>query len=515
MSPVPFHKAVPWILKTMAFSVLSLCLTACDGGARGGRLSLDAEPDLMPRLEALLADRPLPEGWQVASTGNPPTVVITLKALPSGAALPSGSFFSGARHLAASVDIADDRFSVSRRIAEEMGLLPLESIVAPRRALSVDGTWPGQPGYPFAQRLSLSARPSTSGHAYKTVPKTILKWLEQAAATAASGDPRPLVLAVAGDIQVGEAQWPLLAQGEAGLASLLRGGVIDLLRKPDVAVANLEAPISVRGNPNPRKRFQFRMPPGSSTSLAKAGLDLLLFGNNHGFDFGDEAFADTLDDLDGAAMPMVGAGRNLQEAAAARLVGTGPGRLAFVGYAFFPDERLGFTAAEAAAGPDKAGVSANEAAAMSAVRSAAATGATVVVLAHGGTEYVRTPSTAARLLYARFVDAGAALVAGSHPHLLQGCEARSGSIIAYSLGNFLFTGEAEPPEAWNGAVLDFLLYRGKVRGLMVRPIIAGYDFTTTDPGQDAAEKGFAKLCAEFAERPGRNQFSSVGGVSTR
>ena len=254
MSPVPFHKAVPWILKTMAFSVLSLCLTACDGGARGGRLSLDAEPDLMPRLEALLADRPLPEGWQVASTGNPPTVVITLKALPSGAALPSGSFFSGARHLAASVDIADDRFSVSRRIAEEMGLLPLESIVAPRRALSVDGTWPGQPGYPFAQRLSLSARPSTSGHAYKTVPKTLLKWLKQAAATAASGAPRPLVLAVAGDIPVGEAQWPLLAPGEAGLASLLRGGVIDLLRKPDVAVANLEAPISVRGNPNPRKR---------------------------------------------------------------------------------------------------------------------------------------------------------------------------------------------------------------------------------------------------------------------
>jgi poly-gamma-glutamate synthesis protein (capsule biosynthesis protein) len=454
--------------------------------------------DLMPRLEALVADRPLPHGWSLSS-GNrqvTPDATISLEALPSGTPLPRGSFFSGTRYLSASADLADRAFSVSAFQAEERGLLPLESVTLPRRALAVDGLMPGEAGYPFAQRLALSLRPTDAGRRAQTAfPTTILKWLEEVADASASSDPHPLVLASAGDIQVGETQWPLLAGGEAGLASLLRGGVLDLLRKSDVAVANLEAPISSRGTPNPRKRFRFIMPPGSSIALKNAGLDLLLFGNNHGFDYGDQAFVDTLDDLDSAGMPMVGAGRDIHEAVAARFVGTGPNRLAFVGFTFFPDERLGFTVAEAAAGSDKAGVSAEEAAATEAVRTAAASGATVVVLAHGGTEYVRTPSAATRRLYARFADAGAALVVGSHPHLLQGCEARSGSLIAYSLGNFLFTGEAEPAEAWKGAVLEFLLYRGKVRGLMIRPVIAGYDFTTVDPDQDAAQALFAGLCA--------------------
>jgi hypothetical protein len=176
-------------------------------------------------------------------------------------------------------------------------------------------------------------------------------------------------------------------------------------------------------------------------------------------------------------------------------------RMAFVGYAFFPDESRGFTRADAAAGSSRPGISADEEAALASVRAAKAGGATVVVLAHGGTEYVERPSEAARALYARFVDAGAALVIGTHPHLLQGCEARSGSLIAYSLGNFLFTLEDEPREAWKGAMLDFLVYRGLVRGVVPRPIVAGYDHTELDADGDAAEARFSRLCREIAALP--------------
>ena len=158
--------------------------------------------------------------------------------------------------------------------------------------------------------------------------------------------------------------------------------------------------------------------------MQKAGFGLLLFGNNHTLDFGDLAFSDTLNDLAQAGMPMVGAGRTLAEAASPRVIEVKPGEdLAFVGYAFFPSERMGFTREEAAAGTAKPGISADEDAALASVRAAAASGATVVVLAHGGSEYVERPSDEARALYARFVDAGAALVIGTHPHLLQGCEA--------------------------------------------------------------------------------------------
>ena len=448
----------------------------------------------MPRLKAIVAEYPLPVGWRLATSSDSaaprPTATIALFAASRSEPLPRGAFLCGTRYLAAQADIAQDLYSVSPRRAEEIGLSPLESIVPPRRALAVDGIWPGRAGYPFAQRLILSFHDPAGGSG-----GAIVKWL--AAAASAARDPRPIDLAAAGDIQVGESEWPLLSGSENGLSSLLRGGVLDLLRRPDITVANLESTVSVRGFPNPRKRFRFRMPPGSAAALRKAGLGLVLLGNNHSLDFGFDAFEDTIADLHESGLAMVGAGRTLSEAAAARFMGAGPDRIAFIGYAFFPNETLGFTLAEAAAGPTKAGVSADEAEAMGRVREAAASGATIVVLAHGGIEYLAAPSSAARALYARFAEAGAALVVGTHPHLLQGCEARDGSLIAYSLGNFLFTGEAEPPAAWKSAVLDFLIYGGKVRGIMVHPILAGFNYTEIDQDQKTAETRFSGLCADL------------------
>lgn len=454
-----------------------------------------ADPELMPRLEAILAARPLPVGWSLGSAD--PSTIVALDLLPPAAPLPRGASLAGRRFLAASVDLASDLFSVSAARAEELGLSPLESIEAPRRALAIDGLWPGNPAYPFVRKLALSARPVGTGR----LAGAMAAWLAAAAEAAAASEALPIRLAAAGDLQIGEYQWPMIARGEAGLNSLL-GGILPELRRADLVVGNLEAPISARGYPNPRKRFRFRMPPGSAAFFAKAGFGLMLLANNHGLDYGIEGFNDTLADLRAANLPFAGAGGNALEAASARVLDLGQGgRLAFVGYAFYPVERFGFTVAEAAAGDGRAGICSDEAAALASIRQAAAAGATVVVLAHGGSEYVESPNAAARGLYARFVDAGASLILGSHPHLLQGCEARSGAIIAYSLGNFLFTGEAEPPAALKSALLNFLVYRGRVRGILLHPLLVGYERSALDPDQRTAELNFARLCSELGTGP--------------
>jgi poly-gamma-glutamate synthesis protein (capsule biosynthesis protein) len=68
----------------------------------------------------------------------------------------------------------------------------------------------------------------------------------------------------------------------------------------------------------------------------------------------------------------------------------------------------------------------------------------VVVLIHFGLES-RTEITRAQRAEARAaIDAGAALVLGSHPHILQGVERYNGGLIAYSLGNFVFDGFTLP-----------------------------------------------------------------------
>ncbi len=62
----------------------------------------------------------------------------------------------------------------------------------------------------------------------------------------------------------------------------------------------------------------------------------------------------------------------------------------------------------------------------------------VIVLVHWGTEYADAPDPAQIEAAHRLVEAGADLVIGHHPHVLQAVERYRGGLIAYSLGNFLF-----------------------------------------------------------------------------
>lgn len=465
------------------------------------RIQLEAGPGLDPYLDALVTESPLPAGWLTTARGG--SYSLRLMALPADEEPPGGAYDCGIAHRVAAVDLGDPRYSVSKAEAESLGVEDIETVEPPRRALAVDGLWPGEKGYALDARLAIVLRPASPMRL--RVPAELSSWMQKAAALAKerARSSEPFTLVAAGDLQVGRAQWRLLSSGEAGLEELVSPDILSLLRSGSVAAVNLESAISAGGEPNPRKRYRFLMPPGSSAALASAGFDVLLLANNHGLDYGESAFLDTLGELEKSGPLYVGAGRDLAEASAPRYVEAGSSRLAFVGYAFFPRENLGFSRSEAAAGEGKPGIAADLEATVASIREAAASGATVVVLAHGGTEYQALPDQSARSTYASFVDAGATLVLGSHPHLLQGCEARSGSLIAYSLGNFLFTDEDEPTAARRSAVLEFLLCGGKVRGLRLHPILVEPDGTRPDPDAAGAERLFSAACEEISsgDRP--------------
>jgi len=285
------------------------------------------------------------------------------------------------------------------------------------------------------------------------------------------------------------------------LEELFQGGLLANLRSPDILVGNLEGTVSGRGSPNPRKRYHFRMPPGTGRALAAAGIDLLLLANNHVFDYGLDAFEDTLAELDESGLGHVGAGPDAAAAVAPRRVSLpGGGGLLFIGFASCPPERLGFTTGEAQAGDGRPGINTDEAATVAAISAAARAGETVVVLAHGGEEYVAAPPSYLRERYRRFARSGAALVLGSHSHVLHGAEAEGSALIAYSLGNFLFTGLEEPPLSIGSAVLEFLVYEGKVRGLRLAPVLVGLHGTAPDADRAGAERRFASLCALLSRR---------------
>ncbi len=472
----------------LAAATALACLSGCAAGRRSYAIS--ADPSLLPRLEAILAASPPPESWSRVGTEAEADTVIELRV---GEA-PGLSLAAGRRYLAAAVLLNDSRYSVDADQARAIGLRPLEAIAAPYRALSVDGAWPGEGGYPFAESLRLSINdPRRKSSAYPR-RSAMGRWLAEAAAAAELSSSAPCVLAAAGDFQAAERHARFLSGG--GIGNLLRGDIVDRVRGADVAVLNLEGVVSSGGEPHPRKRFRFRMPPGTGAALAGAGFDVALLANNHAFDFGGDAFLDTLEELRGAGMPAVGAGRDADEASAPAVVKIPSyGRLSFFGFATYPEERLGFTTEEAAAGPSSPGINADESRTLDSIRAAAAAGDTVVVLAHGGIEYVAWTSPEIESRYARFAEAGAALVLGGHPHVTQGIAGVGSSLVAYSLGNFLFTGLEEPDLSVKSVLAEFLLYEGRARGFRIRPVIVGIEYTEPDPEISPAEIRFSSICS--------------------
>lgn len=90
--------------------------------------------------------------------------------------------------------------------------------------------------------------------------------------------------------------------------------LLERMRNADVFMLNNEFPFSTRGTPTEGKTFTFRANPANVEMYAQLGVDLVSLANNHAYDFGEEALLDTFSTLEGAGIPYVGAGRDIDEA---------------------------------------------------------------------------------------------------------------------------------------------------------------------------------------------------------
>jgi poly-gamma-glutamate capsule biosynthesis protein CapA/YwtB (metallophosphatase superfamily) len=227
--------------------------------------------------------------------------------------------------------------------------------------------------------------------------------------------------------------------------SVAFAGVQPLLDTADVLAANLECVISKEGEPQP-KAYTFRAPLVAADALATAGVDIASVANNHAMDYGWEALVDMHEHLAERQIEVVGAGRTHEEAHAPVLLEHNGLRLAFLAYVDVPVETSsGFDTRVWAATADAPGIAWADIDIISAdVSAARAQADLVIVFMHFGYES-STAITAAQQAQARAaIDAGAVLVLGSHPHILQENERYRDGLIVYSLGNFIFDGFGFP-----------------------------------------------------------------------
>jgi len=285
---------------------------------------------------------------------------------------------------------------------------------------------------------------------------------------------RGLRLYAVGDVNLGDRPGTAIAMYGVRYPWL---SVAAVLRAADISIANLECSVSTRGSPVLGKQYTFRGGPSSLRAMAHyAGIDVVTLANNHTLDYGRLAFADTLSYAHEYGMKTIGGGRNLDVARRPALFRLGGLRVALFGYS---DVRpLGFDA-----GPTWSGTApAFPSYISSDVRRARNRGADVVVVYfHWGVERTFSPGSRQRSLAAVAFDAGATVVLGAHPHVLQPIEQpRRRHLVAWSLGNFVFGASSAGTERTgilrmrlgHPGILGYALRRARIGGVFgIQPIL--------------------------------------------
>jgi poly-gamma-glutamate capsule biosynthesis protein CapA/YwtB (metallophosphatase superfamily) len=253
-----------------------------------------------------------------------------------------------------------------------------------------------------------------------TIPPTTTTTARPVLTVAASGD-------VLGDRGVG------LFIDKNG-AEPLFAEVKPFLESASVAFVNLEGPISDKGSRASWKEYTFEARTELAEGLAWAGIDVVSLANNHANDYGSTALLDTLDRLDQAGVQHAGAGADVAAASAPAILISPAGMVAVV--AFTDIIPGGF-----AAGSNSPGVNATTPDGkrmVAAIQAAAKQAKFVIASFHWGEEYTGAANGRQKELAHMAIDAGADLVLGHHPHVLEGFEIYKDRLIAYSLGDFVW-----------------------------------------------------------------------------
>lgn len=228
-------------------------------------------------------------------------------------------------------------------------------------------------------------------------------------------------------------------RAEALIAKYGKGFILSetksVFQDADISMVNLECPVSIRGVKEKDKQFTFRANPKHVSLLKDGGIDLVTLANNHALDYGQDALLDTFNHLKKEKIPYVGAGVNADHAYAPLYMDCNGNKVAILAASRVLPFGTWY------AGKNKPGIAStyDPSVIRSEIAKARKTADIVAVYVHWGQERKDKPDRNQTRLAKLYVDCGADIVIGSHPHVLQGLEFYKGKIIAYSMGNFVFT----------------------------------------------------------------------------
>ncbi|MBI2098147.1 MAG: CapA family protein [Candidatus Wildermuthbacteria bacterium] len=305
---------------------------------------------------------------------------------------------------------------------------------------------------------------------FSTMPGEASQFFSAALRLSPQQEPKTVTLLFVGDIMLDRGvEWQI--QKNNGDWTWPFQHIADLLGAADLVFGNLESQISNTGN-NVGSDYSFRADPASIESLVYAGFDVLSVANNHSFDYTREALEDSLVRLKKAGIAPVGGGLSKQEAYGLVVKEVQNTRIGFLAY-------TNSGAPAWAARENQSGIAwvdwDNLEEVIETITAASTQVDILIISLHAGEEYQTEPNQFQKAFSQAAIEAGADVLIGHHPHVVQslvphpkGNSARSPSDqaelgwIAYSLGNFLFDQDFSQ-ETMKGAILKLIVEDKKIK----------------------------------------------------
>jgi len=208
-----------------------------------------------------------------------------------------------------------------------------------------------------------------------------------------------------------------------------------LLSNASIVIGNLEGPLTSICNSDMKldKEYVFRSPAEKvAPALKNAGFNLLNLANNHILDYGTQGMHDTSKALKDSGINSVGVGENISQARTGIIMDTANGKVGFLSYSLtFPESFWATDTSPGTAFGHKQQI-------ISDIKRLKPQTDSVIVSFHWGREKTTELRPYQPTLAHAAIDAGASVVLGHHPHVLQAIEKYNDGLIIYSLANFVF-----------------------------------------------------------------------------
>ena len=246
------------------------------------------------------------------------------------------------------------------------------------------------------------------------------------------------VITFGGDVCFGDnyATMPYLQNHKNGILNkCIAQEWLDFMNEADIATVNNEFSISSRGTPMPHKTYTYVAKPEHTRYYNEMGVDFVTLANNHVFDFGEDAFFDTMSTLDEYDIDYAGAGKNAEEAQKPFYYLINGKKIAFISATRAEKHILTPEATETEAGvfrcydPERL---------LQVIEETKRESDFVILFVHWGAENSSKLESVLKTTSHQYIDAGEDLIIGTHAHQLKGIEYYNGKAIFYNLGNFWF-----------------------------------------------------------------------------